>query len=478
MREYYKESIPLLKVTLKDRLGQIYQIKTLAMMLAICFGCFLMWLNTGTASPYAATLAGPISVGKCNYLFNIDHLQFSAAYKMLAGAPIAEWGDSVVLRRVLYPVLAFPLMRYMGFETGGIVFNFLLYISTILLFWRYAIRRYSRPAAIIVISLLLTSPGFAYWMGSPYSYAALLPCSLFAAILFEKLVSTAERSELARICLLIGVLGLVHDSIVIFTLAALLCLLIPLGRFRDSMLAVAAMLTPLLFVQTIISYISDGAMLNSNSVYYAAIPISILKNLSDPRIWTQLAELPYNIAITALYSQFIFLPVLGLILLLISLALKRKEGSKVSNKVCSPHLLWLLSFGIVAFILNAAPMYDYPFSFRGPSYSRFYQFFYAPLLLWIGSTLSGIFSIGSASIRIGATALASAAILFQVILAASPAVEPKFAQWMYYRFYDHGIMNVSTPISYTENLTRYGFHPVASTGCPFLIPAVNGAGHN
>ena len=67
-----------------------------------------IWLSSGTMYPYAATWAFPIVSKSCGYLFNIDHGAYRAAFDMLDGAPRAAWEWSVVLRRILYPLVAFP----------------------------------------------------------------------------------------------------------------------------------------------------------------------------------------------------------------------------------------------------------------------------------------------------------------------------------------------------------------------------------
>lgn len=60
----------------------------------------LSWLGTGTRSPYAITTLPKVEA--CGNLVNPDHEHFLAIHWMLEGRPKAEWGFSVVLRRVPY----------------------------------------------------------------------------------------------------------------------------------------------------------------------------------------------------------------------------------------------------------------------------------------------------------------------------------------------------------------------------------------
>ena len=58
--------------------------------------------------------------GPCGYLFNLDHPQYRAAFAMLDGAPRDQWEWSITLRRILYPLFAFPFMKVGGLRRRGI----------------------------------------------------------------------------------------------------------------------------------------------------------------------------------------------------------------------------------------------------------------------------------------------------------------------------------------------------------------------
>src|SRR5438105_4877949 len=98
--------------------------------------CLLMllaiWLSSGTMYPFAATWAFPIVSRPCGYLFNQDHTAYRAAFDMLDGAPRAQWEWSIVLRRILYPLVAFPFMKAAGFVVGGFIASALINVAALI----------------------------------------------------------------------------------------------------------------------------------------------------------------------------------------------------------------------------------------------------------------------------------------------------------------------------------------------------------
>src|SRR4029077_9369055 len=80
-----------------------------------------IWLSSGTMTPYASTFFRPIVSSPCGYLYNVDHPQHEATFRMLDGQPPERWRGSLVLRRLLFPVVAYPFMKAAGFEVGGFI---------------------------------------------------------------------------------------------------------------------------------------------------------------------------------------------------------------------------------------------------------------------------------------------------------------------------------------------------------------------
>src|SRR5262249_37715551 len=116
------------------------------------------WLSSGTMTPYAATLDPPlIRIQKpCGYLTNIDHDHYRAAFWMLQGKPRELWQGSVVLRRLLYPILAFPLMTAWGFESGGFVTNLIITLSAFVVFSIFVYHVLGQAAGLTAMWLLAT----------------------------------------------------------------------------------------------------------------------------------------------------------------------------------------------------------------------------------------------------------------------------------------------------------------------------------
>ena len=108
-----------------------------------------IWLSSGTMSPFAATWAFPIVTKSCGYLFNLDHPQYRAAFDMLDGAPRAAWEWSITLRRILYPLVAFPFMKAGGFVAGGFIASVLINLSALVALAVFVRKRWGDRAAIV-----------------------------------------------------------------------------------------------------------------------------------------------------------------------------------------------------------------------------------------------------------------------------------------------------------------------------------------
>src|SRR5215470_5238176 len=109
------------------------------------------WLSSGTLAPY-----GTSPTGECHYRINGDDRHFRAVFLMLDGRPRAEWEFSVVLRRILHPILAYPWMKAFGYRLGGLLFNVLSHVVA-LIGLALAIRRFFDARAAVLVSWLLAS---------------------------------------------------------------------------------------------------------------------------------------------------------------------------------------------------------------------------------------------------------------------------------------------------------------------------------
>src|SRR3954451_23846126 len=185
-----------------------------------------IWVNTGTLAPYGATLKSPLLWAPCNYPLNIDNPHFKATFLMLDGAPRAQWAFSVVLRRILYPLLAYPFMKLLGFGAGGLVTNVLVAVGSLAFFWLALRRRLGAQPPLAILALLATYPGWMYWAGLPYSYAAIVPLSLLCLVLLWRLESgDVSWRRAALVGLAMGVLFTGYDLLPIYGAAGVLLLL-------------------------------------------------------------------------------------------------------------------------------------------------------------------------------------------------------------------------------------------------------------
>src|SRR5215468_8030821 len=109
-----KSNSPVVDVG-RTRVGPYFRLSVVAAMLVLLASA---WVSSGTMAPYAATLDPGVvwSQPPCDYLINIDQPHFEAAFAMLHGKPRESWEGSVMLRRILYPILALPLMSTWGFQ--------------------------------------------------------------------------------------------------------------------------------------------------------------------------------------------------------------------------------------------------------------------------------------------------------------------------------------------------------------------------
>ena len=95
-----------------------------------------LYFTTGTLTPYAITSL-PRAEPPHGYLYNTDHPHFATLYKFLDGAPRSEWDGAILFRRILYPVLAYPFMKAMGFELGGTIAGLLINLAAFVVFVRF-----------------------------------------------------------------------------------------------------------------------------------------------------------------------------------------------------------------------------------------------------------------------------------------------------------------------------------------------------
>jgi hypothetical protein len=437
-----RDDVSLERLSASDRAtserGRLYFV-TLALAAIVLSAA--IWLSSGTMAPYAATAQYPRILEPCHYLINVDHDHFAAVSAMIAGEPPERWAGSVVLRRVLFPVVAHPLIQTMGFLNGGMIASMLLNLVAMLAFAAFVRSRIGERAAITVAWLLATYPGVTYWAGLPYSYVAIVPGSLFALMLLYRLSEATSLRDAGRAALLLGVLFTGYDLAPFFGPAALLVLMAH-GRARWIVPVTGAMAFPTLLVFFML--LSMGLpLVNSNTVGYFAVLFAYLRP-RELHLWGgYLMDLPLVFLSNLVFGNLIFLPMLaaaGMVL-----------GWRRRIAVLTwPEKALLLSALALFLFNNAAPPY-YGWQLRGHWIARIYQPVFVALLIIVAritQTLTGpILRRWLAAIVI--VSLANASIAF------GPILMNPLAAYAYHKFYIH-----SPPESLFINLERFGRRPL------------------
>jgi hypothetical protein len=140
-----------------------------------------LYCNTGTLSPYGNTHFGHL-VKETGYLYNNDHPHFRVLFDFVDGAPKKVWDKALLLRRVLYDVIAWPLMKAGGFEIGGTIASLVFNVAGFAVGISLLRRRIGERGAIFAAWILALYPGAMYWGGLPYPYALIFPLSLLLTI--------------------------------------------------------------------------------------------------------------------------------------------------------------------------------------------------------------------------------------------------------------------------------------------------------
>ena len=419
-----------------------------------------IWVNTGTLAPYGATLEKPFLWEPCKYALNIDHFHFKATFLMLDGAPRDQWEFSVVLRRILYPLLAYPFMKVLGFGGGGLVTNVLLAVGSLLVFWPALRRRTGSDPPLALLALLATYPGWMYWAGLPYSYAAIVPLCLLCMMLLWRVETLTTWREALLVGLGLGVLFTGYDLLPFFGLAAVLLLL---WRRLWGLCAVlfVAQLAPSALVSIVLWEVFRVPFRNGNTEAY----FHVLESYFHPKDlwawWWWLKQFPQAVVANTFFSNFLFLPLLFLLVLIAARWLPR--GSRA---VLRPAEVWLLIAAALLFLFNnlAGPYPGWPL--RGAWVPRLYQ----PVFVAMVSALALFYArahLLPRALRRGAWAALGLVVALQAWVVFMPVLgDARLSGWLYYRFYQH-----SPRPMYAENLQKLGARPVGFCSPPASPPS-------
>lgn len=422
-----------------------------------------IYCNTGTLAPYATTGVPQVDP-ETGYLYNVDHLEFRALFNFVDGADRSQWEHGLLLRRILYPVLAWPFMHAFGFKSGGLLANFVLNWAGLMLALAWLRRRVGERGAVLAGWLLALYPGAAYWGGLPYLYALIFPLSLLLTVGLAELAEASDPRRILVLSLAMGVACLGYDFIV-FYLPASLLVLAARRAWRLAAIAVVAQVLPLAAWLGVLRYGAALPVLNSNTGIYGAVVAGYL----DPaayRGWLDTVTIvPAAAGHVWFGCNFQFLPALFLLVLALNpLTSRVRPGSAELAVLATAAVLFLFT--------NLAPEQDLQWNMRGSWISRIYQPVFPALVLFTArwwQHLPEPAPAGRWSLRclLGAVLLGNALIVFGSLL-GNPLRLPEEA---YYRFYTHTDTILIRP--YESNLREHGRHP---WGFPAPVPAPAKAG--
>jgi hypothetical protein len=374
----------------------------------------------------------------CNYLLNTDHVHFEACFLMLDGAPREQWDYSIYLRRILYPLLAYPLMKAAGFLVGGVITSAIIQLAAFVAFIVYVRRRVGERAAYAAMGLLATYPGIYYWAGLPYCHAMIVPvCLLGMMILCELERDGVTTRRAAVLTLLMGVLFLAYDLLPIFGPAALIVLVLR-KRF-----AAAAVALPMLVLPTIVNHLTLDALFdlpfrNKNTQTYFDILQAWMHPLSNPSHWGHLLKgVPRDLVRNYFGSNFLFLPWLFLILLVLN-----RFTTRIRLTLAEKALLGMTAL-LFAFINLAPPTPGW--QFRGSGIPRIYQPMFAAMVMFAVRMAARAPAPHPDPLPKGKgveprwwlTGLIGAAALLNAAVVLGPVLHLKLADEVYFAFYRH-----------------------------------------
>lgn len=421
----------------------VFSDRRMALSIAAALGVLALsvWLASGSMSPYAVSLR---AMSRGPYVGNIDDKHFEATYLMLRGKNRSQWESSVVLRRTLYPLIAYPFMRAAGFAWGGFVASLLLQLGSVLAFAEFAARRFGRHAAITAAWLLATYPGIMYWAGLPYSYAIIVPACLVGGIILWELQEAAGVRRISMLSLGLGVLFLGYDLLPLLAPAAVAVLLWR-RHWTGALVSIPAMLLPTVLNSALLWWIWQVPFRNKNTSPYFAI-LEAWLNPSDTARWARyLAELPSLAVGQFLFSNFLFLPVLFVLALLLGRGILKVRLSRVEMAL-------LATIGAAFLFNNLAPPYK-GVQLRGPDMARLYQPLLVVMVLYIPRVVQQA-AQRPAALKVAST-LFALTVALNATVAFGPLLKNPLASWLFHRFYSR-----HPPDMMLVNLEKYGRRPL------------------
>ena len=391
-----------------------------------------MYLSTGTLSPYANTVDYPPDYPrvepKCHYLYNGDYYNFSALFRLLDGKPKSEWEFSVVLRRILYNVMAYPFMKAFEHDLGGIIFNALLTFAAFICFVVFSLRRTGPAGTVAGMWLLALYPGITYYSGQPFLYAIIIPGYLWLYMLLCKMHENHSVKSLWILSLCMGLLFTGYDFLPVFGTAAIIMLV----AGKKSGLVPVAIIGMLSFTYVwwaILRFGFNTSFASENSVIYKNILLSYFHPGSMSQWASLLSKLPGVLFSVFFSSCFIMIPLLFVATIFIT---GKKPGLV---DICC-----IVPVALIFFINNCSPSFDYKWQMRGDGIARIYQPVFVVFLFYITravqDVVNGKYTLVKRRILLIAlvvTILGNGAVVFGPVFNDPCGISSS----VYWRFYKH-----------------------------------------
>ena len=411
-----------------------------------------LYCCTGTLAPYAITTA-PVIAHSTGYAYNPDHVHFRALFDLVDGRDRAAWGGAIMARRILFPALAWPLMRALGFELGGTLASLALNVVGFVAAAAVLRRRVGDRGAAAAAWLMALYPGAAYWAGLPYAYAVIFPASLLLMLGLLRLAEPSGPGRLAVVSLLMGLCYLGYDLAVIYVPATLLVLCWR-RRFAAAVGSAALQLAPLAAWLYALSHGLRQPLANDNSGIYARVLWGALHSPGAAAWGRQVAQAAGVGCDIFFASNFIFIPALFLLAVALNPLTSRVRFHAAEVAV--------LASGLALFaVLNLAPAEPGGWEMRGTWISRIYQPVFPALLVFVARWWQGL-PADPRGLRWLAASAVVATLGCDALVVFGPILGDPFhvSGDAFYRFYDH----TDAHFLYRSNLDSLGRSPLGFAG--------------
>ncbi len=413
-----------------------------------------LYFSTGTLAPYGNTSL-PYTDPETGYVYNTDHVHFQAMYDFVDGADPSTWNNALFLRRILFNVIAYPLMKATpSWEVGGILASILFNVGAFVYFLRSVRHKIGERGAIFGGWILALYPGATYWAGMPYSHALIFPICLILTLALGKMADNPGWRQVAGASLLLGVANLGYDFFVHFLPAAVL-ILIWRRRWLAIVPSVVLQLLPMVLWILALEFHFQQDMLNSNTGSFGAIAGSYFSSV-DAQRWISILNAAPDIGFDVFFgANFIFLPILFLAVFAINGITSRSQLTVAESA--------LLISGVVFFLFsNLAPDYQSVWQMRGTWISRLYQPVFPVLVLFCARWYQELPPLNRLP-RWGVVALvALISIGNGLVVFGSVLNNPlRVAETAFYRFYDH-----ANHANFELNLKTHGQRPLGFPRTP------------